>query len=316
MNVVEVFSRRQREQRGEVSDVFTYDEVPHALRIQFLHIINDGLGFEDEANRTNQVEQGYQAIVHTLRREHGWLELPPNARGYRSRMQELREFIVHASEAEHILDAVELAARVMNGPARKFAYRNSQSAVKAIDGLLEELNERFRQHGLGYRFDVASSSLVRIDSEFLHAEAVKPALSILSNPKYAGVQDEFLKAHEHYRHGRSKEAMSEALKSLESMAKSIARSHEWPYDERATMKPLLDVLFERELIPKLWTQQFTGLRTMLESGVPTARNRLAGHGQGTEIVDVPDHFVSFALHQTASALVFLDAAERAFSSPT
>lgn len=49
---------------------------------------------------------------------------------------------------------------------------------------------------------------------------------------------------------------------------------------------------------------------MLESGVPTARNRLGGHGQGAEIVQVPMHYVSFALHQTAAAIVFLATAER------
>lgn len=48
---------------------------------------------------------------------------------------------------------------------------------------------------------------------------------------------------------------------------------------------------------------------MLESGVPTARNRLGGHGQGAEVVSVPNHFVAFALHQTAAAIVFLAKAE-------
>jgi len=64
-------------------------------------------------------------------------------------------------------------------------------------------------------------------------------------------------------------------------------------------------VFEKGLVPPIWAQHFSGLRGMLESGVPTARNRLGGHGQGTDIVDVPKHFVAFAIHQTAAAIVFL-----------
>jgi hypothetical protein len=69
-------------------------------------------------------------------------------------------------------------------------------------------------------------------------------------------------------------------------------------------------MFENELVPKLWGEHFTGIRTMLSAGVPTARNRLGGHGQGTDVVEVPGHYVSFALHQTAAAIVFLTTAEK------
>jgi hypothetical protein len=158
---------------------------------------------------------------------------------------------------------------------------------------------------------VPSIQIVRIDSELVHSEVIKPALALLADPMYRGVQEEFLGAYEHYRHRRPKEALVDALKSLESMAKTIAEKHQWEYSPKATAKHLFDLLFEKELIPPMWASQYTGLRSMLESGVPTARNRLSGHGQGSEIVDVPDHFVAFAMHQTAAAIIFLADAERA-----
>ena len=148
-------------------------------------------------------------------------------------------------------------------------------------------------------------------SELVHAEVVKPALSILCGAKFKGAQAEFLKAFEHYRHRREKEALTECLKTPESTIKAIAKGRRSKHEENATAKTLIELLFEKELIPKFWAGHFSGLRGMLESGVPTARNRLDGHGQGSEIVQVPAHFVSFALHQTASAVVFLDTAERA-----
>ena len=147
--------------------------------------------------------------------------------------------------------------------------------------------------------------IVRVDSDLLHTEAVKPALGLLRSPEYAGAQKEYLKAHEHYRHGRSKEALAECLKALESLMKAACAKRGWKHDPNATSKVLIQVLFDHGLIPAFWNQHFSALRSTLESGVPTARNRLAGHGQGTAIVDVPEHLVAYVLHLSASAIVFL-----------
>ena len=41
--------------------------------------------------------------------------------------------------------------------------------------------------------------IIRVDSEFIHSEAMVPAMKMLSGPMYEGANAEFLKAHEHYR---------------------------------------------------------------------------------------------------------------------
>jgi hypothetical protein len=84
-----------------------------------------------------------------------------------------------------------------------------------------------------------------------------------------------------------KEALDECLKSLESMAKAVCSKRKWSYDPKATMNALIQILFDNGLVPAFWAQHFSSLRSTLESGVPTARNRLGAHGQGTEIVEVP-----------------------------
>ena len=48
---------------------------------------------------------------------------------------------------------------------------------------------------------------------------------------YAGANDEFLRAHEHYRHKRHKECLNECLKAFESMMKAICKKRRWPYSE-------------------------------------------------------------------------------------
>ena len=72
-----------------------------------------------------------------------------------------------------------------------------------------------------------------------------------------------------------------------------------------TAKKLVSVCLDNNLIPAYLQNQFSSLRALLESGVPTIRNKEGGHGQGTSITDVPEHLVSYALHLTATNLLFL-----------
>jgi len=68
---------------------------------------------------------------------------------------------------------------------------------------------------------------------------------------------------------------------------------------------------KHDLIPAFWQNQMAGLRSLLEGGVPTARNRLGGHGQGESVQVVPLFMVSYVLHMTAAAIVFVADAEAA-----
>ncbi|WP_390834051.1 DUF7014 domain-containing protein, partial [Calothrix parietina] len=51
----------------------------------------------------------------------------------------------------------------------------------------------------------------------------------------------------------------------------------------------------------------------LESGIPTVRNKNAGHGQGSQSIAVPQHFAAYQLHLTASTILFLLEAEKALT---
>lgn len=172
---------------------------------------------------------------------------------------------------------------------------------------IEELNQRFKEHGVGYQF--TNRQIIRIDSEFTHTEIVKPALRLLGQKQFAGAQQEFLKAHEHYRKGNAKEALNECLKAFESVMKAICDKRGWNYSKNATAKPLIQVCFDNGLIPSFWQSHYSSLRNILESSVPTGRNKLSGHGQGTTPEAVPDHLVAYMLNMTASAIVFLAEAE-------
>ncbi|RLC17483.1 MAG: hypothetical protein DRH93_17590 [Deltaproteobacteria bacterium] len=183
------------------------------------------------------------------------------------------------------------------------------NASYVADQVIEELNARFLESGVGYQY--VEGEIIRVDSQFIHSEVVKPALKLLAQKKYLGAQQEFLKAHEHYRQKNYKEALNESLKAFESTMKAICDKKGWQYDRgRATAKNLIDVCFDKNLIPLFWQQQMGSLRSLLESGVPTGRNKLGGHGQGATPTHVPQHIVAFVLHMSASCIVFLVEAEK------
>jgi uncharacterized protein DUF7014 len=188
-------------------------------------------------------------------------------------------------------------------------YYGPQLTQKAVENAVAELNTRFRQHGVGYQYE--SGEMIRVDSQLIHAEVVKPVLNLLTSPEYAGANAEFLKAFEHNRKGDTKECLNECLKAFESTMKAIATKRDWTFNSNDTASALIEVCMKNGLIPLLIQSHVGGVRAALESGIPTVRNRLSGHGQGTRVVDVPQHYASYMLHLTATTIQFLVESEKA-----
>ena len=94
--------------------------------------------------------------------------------------------------------------------------------------------------------------------------------------------------------------------------KVICDAHGWAYQTNATAKPLIDILFQHDLISSDLASHFAGLRSALESGLPTVRNKLGGHGQGTQPITVPAFVTAYALHLAAANIVFLVEAHKAY----
>lgn len=308
MAIFDLFSKRQKKLRGDVPDVYTYDDLPNPLRVQIIHIWNDTLGDTTQYWNYDDVKSAYKFVVDTLCREYGVFRLPHTEKyGDRHFIEELGNYFLREEDVEKLLDIVELTFKVINTFTREHRYLRRHDAGKHADNAIDELNKRFKEHGVGVQF--TSNEIIRVDSELLHVEAVKPALRLLNQKHYKGAQQEFLSAYEHYRHGKHKESLNDCLKAFESTMKSICDKRGWKYQSNATSRSLISICFDNELIPTFWQQQMTSLRSLLESSVPTGRNKLSGHGQGTETTEVPEHLVAYMLHMTASTLVFLTTAE-------
>jgi hypothetical protein len=304
----DIFSKRQKKLKGEVPDVYTYDNFPPEFLIQVIHILKDALGNSNDYENHSQVEDSYKFIVDALCREYGVFRLPRTKSLGRNYYKELIEFFYSEPDIERVIDVIELSFRVIDRGTRDNTYLYRENASEKVDAAIDELNSRMKEHGIGYQF--TNGEIIRIDSELMHSEVVKPALRLLSQKQYSGAQQEFLKAHEHYRNGNAKEALNEALKAFESVMKAICDKRGWKYDKDAPAKELIKTCFDQGLIPPFWEQHYAALRSLLESSVPTGRNKLSGHGQGTTLVEVPNYLVAYMLHMTASVIVFLGEAEK------
>jgi len=303
-----LFSKRQKKLLGEVADVYSYEDLPNPLRVQIVHIWKDTLG-EAKQYWEGEVRHAYEFIVETLCREYGLFKLPgANEYGDREYILELANFFLREKDVEKALDAIELSFKVIDRSTRNYGYLCRNNASERADNAISELNSRFKEHGIGFQF--VNGEIIRVDSELIHSEAVKPALRLLNSKQYQGAQQEFLSAYEHYRHGKHKESLNDCLKAFESTMKAICDKRKWSYQSNATAKVLIQVCFDNGLVPTFWQQQLSSLRSMLESSVPTGRNKLSGHGQGSSPTSVPAYLVAYMLHMTASTLVFLTTAEQ------
>ena len=129
---------------------------------------------------------------------------------------------------------------------------------------------------------------------------------------FSGAEQEFRSAHEHYLNQEYKVAIFDAQKAFESTMKTICDKFVWEYNyDGDTSAILINIVLRNELIPKYLQSHLSGLKKVLESGVPTVRNKEAGHGQGAEPVNVPEYLAAYALHLTASNIVLLVEAYKA-----
>jgi hypothetical protein len=258
MPIANLFSKRQKQLRGEVPDVFQYKEFPEAFRVQVVHILRDALG---EPDQYNKVMETFQTIHDILAREYGEFYLSEEVRR-RDYQTAVFNFFLNCYDYERVLDVIEFTFRVVEiGVRENWQYKQTAKIKMEADEAVKELNLRFLEHGIGYQFE--AGKIIRMDSQLTHAEIVKPTLEVLSNKQYTGANEEFLKAHEHYRHGRYKECLNECLKAFESTMKTICDKRRWKYNSTDTAKGLIDICFQKGLIPAYLQSQFSSLRASL-----------------------------------------------------
>ena len=296
MTITDIYAKRGRPSPG----VLRYD-LPGPLRVQIAGIVYEAMTLPEHplASTIQEVrDQLYGFLVYSLAHELGRVSL---TRGGDEPQAQVAVF-VEREPPELVLSLLDtLFSLLLKQP---LGYTFAGALVQAQ----EELNHRFREHGVGYRIETFKA--VRIGSDLLHEKAVRPAMAVLREPHFAGADEEFKKALGHYRHGEYEDAITECHKALESTLKVICGQRGWPFDpDKATASQLLNIVFGEGLIPSYLQDQFTGLRNVL-TGISTTRNRSGGHGTGAKPRNVPEHLAAYVVHQTAAAILFLAESEK------
>ena len=291
--------------RGEFSDVYQYDTIPQPLRVQIIHILEDVCNYKIMEYMTLHDKYLCAHVQKILCREYGCFSL---VSAPRTSVKNVKKFFLQTGDTEKAIDVIELSFQyIEDEELPPFIIPMGNEIVATFnrhkESAIAELNTRFREHSVGYQFE--SGQIIRVDSQYIHSKAARPVLRLLSDPIYKSANEEFLKAHEHYRKGEYKSCISECSNAFESVLKVICDNNEWKYHKNATSKPLLEIVYNNGLLPKYKKSFFDSVRGGLEHGIPVTRNQISGHGQGSKEVSVPDYMAEYMLNLTASSILLL-----------
>ncbi|HQS14384.1 STM4504/CBY_0614 family protein [Reyranella sp.] len=302
MAVFNLFSQRESAARraGE-PDVFIYDSLPRSLVAQIIHIWRDRV---ERGTRSASRSTIWGDLESALLREFGYLQWP--GLGYSSSAEERVSTYFNGSKVslEEQLDIIEFIFGFL--ATRSYEYQRERD--RDIEALAE-LNVRFERAGVGYRFE--GTQLIRVDSEFAHAEMIKPTLQLLGTAGYEKADEHFRKAHEKYRDGDYPSTVTEAGKAFEATLKALCSERGWNYPAGATAGNLVTTVVKNGLFPPWLSDGLTAYVAMMKTGLPNVRNEGGAHGAAPDAAPVHRYLASYALHLSASNIIMLMGASEA-----
>ena len=313
MEVYDIYSRRNQASTQAGSDDLIYDRIPQSVRVQIMYIWKSSIGrYESRRYRSaprylgsphkHDNNKAWDTLNHAICREKG---LPQLSNTPRNPRDDCIEYLLHEPNVDNVLDIVEVSFRIIL-ILRGFDRNDAKEVgiTQQPDDAISELNARFKQANLGYQFE--SGQIIRTDNLAMHKTIVKPTLLLLKDRHFAGAENEFLTALQHYRAGNNRDAITAANSAFESTLKTICKTNGWQYDERSTAGRLLKLVREQGLFPDYMGTSFEQLIATLQSGLPPIRNReSSSHGQGPEVKSPPEHVTEYALNLCATQIMFL-----------
>lgn len=301
MAVFELYSKRQSDAaKAGQADVYRYDVVTPAFRRQLLNIANSAFGddkYYDRRVHSWVHNKKWAWVDKTYSHEKGIA--PLGGKEHESVTVRKAYLSMLLDDALDMTELIGFQLHTMDEENNK-VYGSRQDKPQPR---MDEVNYRLREAGMGFQFE--AGRLTRVDSQLIHQEVIKPALTLLSKPGFEGAQQEYLTAHAHYRSGQNKEAIAMAANALESTFKAIFDAKGWEYAKGPRISDLVKVAKGHSLWPDYLDNSFDQLVSTLQNGLPKIRDNDASHGQGATPKAVPDYITAYALHLAASKIVFI-----------
>ena len=246
---------------------------------------NDSVGVQRDPN-DNWIDNS-SALAEAgdeLATEHGWDGLPtqPGKAELGASLVGERQVVLFA-DAPVVFDFVELASKWMDDGTRH-AFRAK------VNGLFELLD-------CPWRF--TDGEFFKLDSDFLGARLVESAHATLAAHSFEGAADEFAKARQDAASGEPKDAILYAAKSFESVLKVLTGQ------EHANADQLIKTLINQGFLDDLPEAARASFGEQVLKTLPSLRNRLSGHGQGSSVVQIPAAYAELALQLAAAFHNFL-----------
>lgn len=288
----DIYSKRTKEQ----TDNLIYDEISEKLQVQ---IVRTWQKFFKQLDKEKEAEEIWTKINEIICDEHGKHTLLEDDIRQFYESYRCQHYFEHLDSLKECFDVIEIIFRAIQKIPEIIPRRYHFTPEEAVN----ELNERFKENDFGYEF--TEGKIIRIDNKLLHKDVVVKTLSLTHNTLFENSNEEYLSALDHLKNNRNKEALNDSLKSFESTMKIICKYLGWKYNESDTAKKLIQICFDKELIPNYLQSHFGALRTTLESGIPTIRNKRSGHGQGPKKVVVPDSLASYSIYMTGVCINYL-----------
>lgn len=182
-----------------------------------------------------------------------------------------------------LLDTIELFVGYLSGSERS--------------GFRAKLNELLAEEGATWR--MLETEMVQLDSVFVHEQGVARAMEMTTQHGYEGAADEMRRSQHDLLDGDNRGAVHNAGSSFESTAKAVLGiSH-------GTARELITRLKDDGYFNGLPKEHTDGFLTNVLGSVPWLRNRLGGHGQGRQMVELTAPYARLALNLAAALNQFL-----------
>lgn len=298
--VISTFSKNAAEPCSSLN----YDSIIVNCRVQIINIIKDF--FKLNMAEPYADEYFWPIVKNLIKDEHG-VESLHREDLYRvfggrvSAASEVLEYLKSEGEVNKQLDVIQLIFSLFNTMEAELAragYRIIYRAGTAI----EHLNKRFSENCIGYKFE--GNQIIRIDNQLLYSNITKEVFVFLSDPLYRSINDEYIKAHQHFRSGNYMDCIVNSAKSFESTMKIICDQKGYAYQQSDTASKLLNVLYGNNYIPSYLQTGISALRTVLET-ISVIRNKTSAHGTGSAPVTVDENLAGYVLNVTGSNIKFL-----------
>jgi len=317
------FSQREREKRGIVAHPETTKFSPH-LRQQIILILketfgcyydNENVGIGNDLVETTKLWKDYERLIQ--REVPSYSPSFGNKRYLRDARSRICEYINVGMDAA-VIDVLDIGVTLLHRDVRAWQAQDHSTALQDHDSYLEyckvsmsvdealyELDLRLRQAGTIYRVD--DGIIIKSTDDYSHTEMILPALRALGGNGFENALQEFHDALVFSRNGVYSDAMHKANLAFESTMKVISGAMEWPYEKAASAKAMLKVMRENKLFPAMLESSANALITLMESTLPTLRNKTpsVGHGAGEQSPVIDEAIATFAINSAASYIRML-----------